>query len=114
MYFIKTDGDHMEHLTPEQQQDHISKVGRYIGKLMSEGKLKGAQPLEMGGATLSNHSGSFVDGPFTETKEVLVGYFHILAENIEEAIEIAKANPIFEDIKAKFEIRPVKMVEGIN
>ncbi len=114
MLFIKTDGDHMEKLSPEQQQNHVTKVGKYIGQLMADGKLKGAQPLEMGGAVLSNKSGSLVDGPFTETKEVLVGYFHVVAKDINEAIEIAKANPIFEDIEASFEIRPIKSVEGIN
>jgi hypothetical protein len=81
---------------------------------MADGKLKSAQPLEMGGAILSNKSGSLIDGPFTETKEVLVGYFHIVAKDLIEAIEIAKANPIFEDIEVSFEIRPIKNVNGIN
>lgn len=114
MYFIKTNGDHMDHLSPEETQTHLQKVGQYIGKLMADGKLKSAQPLEMGGAVISNKSGSLVDGPFNETKEVLVGYFHILANDLEEAIQIAKANPILDDVKAEFEIRPIKRVEGIN
>lgn len=114
MYFIKTDGDHMDHLSPEETQIHLKKVGEYIGKLMTEGKLKSAQPLEMEGAYVSNKSGSIIDGPFTETKEVLVGYFHIIAEDLQEAVEIAKANPILNDVKAEFEIRAIKRIEGIN
>ena len=114
MIFIKTTGDHMEHLTPEQQQGHIQKVGAYIGGLMETGKLKGAQPLEIGGAVIEHNEGIFKDGPYTESKEVIVGYFHIVAKNLEEAIEIGKANPIFEDINATMEIRPIKSVEGIN
>lgn len=114
MIFIKTTGDHMEHLSPEQQQSHIQKVGAYIGGLMEAGKLKGAQPLEIGGAIVEHGDGGFKDGPYTESKEVIVGYFHIAAEDLKEAIEIAKANPIFEDINATMEIRPIKSVEGIN
>ncbi len=114
MLFIKTTGDHFDHLSPEQQQAHVQKVGAYIGNLMEEGKLKGAQPLEMGGAVLHGNQGAFKDGPFNETKEVIVGYFHILAKDLEEAIAIAKANPIFEDTEATMEIRPIKQVEGIN
>jgi len=41
--------------------------------------------------------------------------FLILANDLEEAINIAKANPIYEDrLKARIEVRPIKTVEGIN
>ena len=114
MLFIKTKGDHLEGLSPEQQQAHVQKVGNYIGGLMKAGKLKGAQPLDMGGAIIHGNKGTFKDGPFNESKEVIVGYFHIVAANLEEAVEIAKANPVFEDAEATMEIRPIKQMEGIN
>lgn len=114
MIFIKTKGDHLEGLSPEQQQAHVQKIGKYIGNLMETGKLKGAQPLDMDGAIIHSNKGAFKDGPFNESKEVIVGYFHILAENLEEAIKIAKANPMFEDAKATIEVRPIKQMEGIN
>lgn len=114
MIFIKTKGDHLEGLSPEQQQAHVQKIGEYIGELMESGKLKGAQPLEMDGAVIHGNKGVFKDGPFNESKEVIVGYFHIVAENLEEAIAIAKANPIFEDAEGTLEVRPVKQMEGIN
>ena len=31
MIFIKTKGDHLEGLSPEQQQAHVQKIGKYIG-----------------------------------------------------------------------------------
>lgn len=114
MLFIKTKGDFLEGLSQEEQQVHVQKVGNYIGKLIEAGKLKGAQPLEMEGAMIHGNNGTFKDGPFNESKEVIVGYFHILAENMEEAIAIARQNPIFEDVEASMEIRPIKQVEGIN
>jgi len=114
MLFIKTKGDHLAGLSPEQQQAHVQKIGDYIGGLTESGKLKGAQPLEIDGAIVHGNQGVFKDGPFIESKEVIVGYFHILANNLEEAIEIAKANPVFEDAEATMEIRPIKAMEGIN
>ena len=114
MLFIKTQRDHMASLSPEQQQNHVQKIGVYIGGLMDAGKLKGAQPLELNGAIVHGKDGVFKDGPFIESKEVINGYFHIVAENIEEAVKIAKANPIFEEEETIIEIRPIKHVEGIN
>ncbi|PKV52793.1 hypothetical protein ATE84_4920 [Aquimarina sp. MAR_2010_214] len=114
MIFIKTKGDHLASLSPEQQQAHVQKIGKYIGGLMDSGKLKGAQPLEMGGAVIHGNKGVFKDGPFNESKEVIVGYFHIVAKNLEEAIEIAKANPVFDDSEGSIEVRPIKQMDGIN
>ncbi|MGW9686633.1 YciI family protein [Flagellimonas sp. 2504JD1-5] len=114
MIFIKTKGDHLESLSPEQQQAHVQKIGKYIGGLMESSKLKGAQPLEMNGAIIHGNKGVFKDGPFNESKEVIVGYFHIIAENLEEAITIAKANPMFDDAEGSIEVRPIKQMEGIN
>lgn len=115
MLFIRTNGDHIATMSPEQQQAHIQKIGGYIGGLMESGKMKGAQPIEMGGAVVRGNQGVFKDGPFSESKEVITGYFHIQAESLDEAIEIAKANPIFEEkADIMIEIRPIKSVEGIN
>ena len=81
---------------------------------MESGKLKGAQPLEMDGAVIHGNKSVFKDGPFNESKEVIVGYFHIMAKNLEEAIEIAKANPMFDDAEGTIEVRPIKQMDGIN
>lgn len=114
MLFIRTEGDHLANLSAEEQQKHVQKVGSYISKLMQEGKLKGAQPLEMEGKIIQGKKGTFKDGPFNESKEVIAGYFHILAKDLIEAVEIAKANPMFEDTEGRIEVRPIKKMEGIN
>ena len=50
--------------------------------------------------------------PFDKNDEVQVGYYHILAENLDEAISIAKQNPEFEfGSTARIEVRPVKTKE---
>jgi hypothetical protein len=115
MLLIRTQGDHLNTLSPDQQQQHLEKVMAYIGGLMKNGKLKSAQPLEMEGTIISGAKGKLKDGPFNETKEVVAGYFLIQAKDLNEAIQIAKENPVFEDgTNARIEVRPIKVMEGIN
>lgn len=114
MLFIRNEGNPIAKFSPEQQQEHVQKVGGFIKQLVSEGKMKAAQPLEMEGLMLSYKNGSFVDGPFNETKEIISGYYHIIAKDFKEAIEIAKADPRFEDGDWRIEIRPIMKVDGIN
>lgn len=114
MVFIKNEGNPVANLSPEQQQEHVQKVGAYIRNLMEAGKMKAAQPLEMEGRIVSQKEGRFIDGPFNETKEVISGYYHILASNMEQAIEIGKGDPRFEDGEWRLEIRPIMKVAGIN
>lgn len=115
LLLIRTEGDPWAILSPEQQQLHIQKAANYIGNLIKEGKLKGAQPLEPEGTIISNTKGTWKDGPFNESKEVIAGYFLVLANDMEEAMNIARANPIYEDgLKARIEVRPIKTVDGIN
>src|SRR5687768_7753286 len=115
MLLIRTQGDHFAIMSPEQQQQHLNKVMNYMGELMKSGKLQSAQPLAMEGVMVSGTGGKLKDGPFNETKEVIVGYFLIKANDLEDAIQIAKKNPVFEDgTETRIEIRPIKVMEGIN
>lgn len=114
MLFIRNEGNPIASLSLEQQQEHVQKVGGFIRKMVEQQKMKAAQPLEMEGEIISFKNGKFVDGPFNETKEVISGYYHILAEDLKEAVEIAKQDPRFEDGEWRIEVRPIMHVEGIN
>jgi hypothetical protein len=114
LLLIRTEGDHLETLSPDEQQSHVQRVGGYIGKLMQQGKLHSAQPLEMEGTIVTSPKGKLKDGPFNETKEVIAGYFLVEANDLDEAIAIAKENPVLENAQARIEIRPIKKMEGIN
>jgi hypothetical protein len=53
---------------------------------------------------------SITDGPFTETKEMIGGFFMIEAENAEEAKRIASHHPaahLGEHVGWGIEVRPV-------
>ena len=114
LLFIRTEGDYCLDMTPEQHQLHLEKVGQYIQRLKVQGKLVAAQPLSMNGGMVQRKKGVFKDGPFVETKEIIIGYFHILAKDLDEAREIARENPVFEDTDARIEVREIKKEEGIN
>jgi hypothetical protein len=61
---------------------------------------------------ISGAKGKWKETPFNETREVRVGYYHILARDMDEAISIAKENPEFDyGTTARIEVRPVKMKE---
>jgi hypothetical protein len=112
MLLIHNEGDGKANLSPEEQQQFLKACMVYIENLMKNGNLKSAQPLVREGKMISGTPGAFKDGPYNETKEIIVGYYHILAKDMDEAIAIAKGNPEFAYIKgAKIEVRPVRMKE---
>lgn len=114
MLLIKSEEEPKINLSPEELQQHIEKIGGFIKKLADEGRMKSAQPLEMKGRILSYKNGQIIDGPYNETKEIISGYYHLLAKDLDEAIEIAKSDPRFEEGIWRIEVRPIKTVEGIN
>ena len=112
LLLIRTEGDVWTSLSPKQLQEHIEKGTSYIGNLIKEGKLKSAAPLDKGSRIVTDNNGIITDGPFNEAKEVIAGYFHIVARDVQEAVEIAKTNPIFTDIPTKIEVHLLKAVGG--
>ena len=112
MLLIKNVGDGKSSLSPEEQQKFLAACQVYIEDLKNKGQLKSAQPLVREGKTITLENGNFIEGPYNETNEIQVGYYHILANDLDEAIAIAKRNPEFAFIKgAKVEVRPLKMKE---
>ena len=107
LLILRTEGNVWTDLSPEQLQHHIKNGGAYIGRLMKEGKLKSANPVDKGSRIVTSVNGVIKDGPFNESKEVIAGYFLIQADDMDEAVEIAKANPIFNDISTRIEVHPM-------
>jgi len=112
MLLIRNEIDHQSSWSPEKHQQFLKRCEDYIGYLTKEGKLKSAQPLVREGKMIFRKGGSWKEEPFNETKEVIVGYYHILADDLNEAIAIARRNPEFEyGTTARIEVRPIKMKE---
>lgn len=83
-------------LSPEEMQSVIQKYYDWREKLQDEGKLIGSDKLKDGeGRVLRGHNGRMrvLDGPYSETKEVIGGYFAIRASDYDQAVEIAGECP---------------------
>lgn len=90
--FIFFGGD-VSHLSPEAQQAHMQKWFNWVEKLTNEKRYVGGEALMPGGKTVSGPKKVVTDGPFAESKELVGGYFVVLAKNLEEAVEMAKECP---------------------
>jgi hypothetical protein len=110
LLILRTEGNVWKDLSPQQLQQHMEHGTAYIGKLMKEGTIKSAAPLDDGSRIVTQNNGMLKDGPFNESKEVIAGYFHIVAKDVNDAVAIAKANPIFNDIPTKIEVHPIKAI----
>jgi hypothetical protein len=112
MFYIRNAGDAKAALSADEHLAFIKKCEVYIGRLKKEGKLIAAQPLLREGIVVSKSNKNWNLHPVDPNKEVQVGYYHIIAQDIAEATEMAKENPEFEYVPtASIEIRPVKTKE---
>ena len=94
-------------LPPDQLQKLIGKYFSWIDELRSQGHYEGGEPLEDPVKFLSGPGGKkTIDGPFVEAKEIVGGYFIIRARDLNEAAQIARGCPIFEN-DGTVEVRPI-------
>ena len=82
--------------TPEVTQAQMGKWIAWIDRLNKEGRYVAGEPLTPGGKLVSGKNRSVSDGPYTEGKEVVGGFFLINADNFDEAVKISRDYPSFE------------------
>jgi len=112
MLFIRKKSNSQDTLTPENFQLFLKACEVYIENLKEKGKLVSAKPIVWAGKIISGKSDKWKETSYDETGEVIGGYYHIMAKDIDEATEIAKANPEFRfNENTRIEVRPVKMKE---
>ena len=112
MFYIRNEKDAKKSLTEDQHVAFIKQCEVYIGKLKSENKLIAAQPIVREGIVLKKTNEGWTEKDIATDKETQVGYYHILANNLDEAINIAKDNPEFAYVpSATIEVRPIKTKE---
>ncbi len=98
-------------LSPEEMQRSLQKWGKWMEGLAKAGSLKGGEPLEEGGKVVSGPRKLVTDGPFAESKEIVGGYLIVSAKNLNEATEISKGCPIFEE-GGSVEVRAIRPTGG--
>ena len=80
------------------------------GKLLESQMLEGAATAKS--VRVRNGKRTVLDGPFTETKELLAGFNLIEAESMDEAVRIAAEFPWVET--GCVEVRPVEDIEAVR
>jgi hypothetical protein len=94
-----------EQLSPEEMQQAMNGLFAWFDRLSREGKVRSTRPLEEEVQIVSAER-PITDGRFPESKEVIGGFVVISAENLEEAVEIAKRRPCL-DCGETVEVRPI-------
>ena len=94
-----------ESLSPEGIHNAMEQFYAWFERMSDEGKMKSGHQLAPQGKVLSGRKGA-TDGPFAESKEGVAGYWFIRAASLEEAVGIAKGDPLL-DHGHTIEIRPI-------
>lgn len=112
LFYIKNESDAKKALSCEEHFAFIKKCEVYITNLKNKNQLIAAQPLIREGILLSKERSNWKIKHLDIDKETQVGYYHIYADSINEALEIAKQNPEFEYVpSASIEIHEIKTKE---
>jgi hypothetical protein len=112
MLYIRNAADAKAALSQSEHLAFIKKCEVYIGQLKAKDKLIAAQPIVREGFIVSKGENGWTSVAVDPTSEVQVGYYHIKANDMAEAIATAKENPEFEYVpSASIEVRPIKMKE---
>jgi hypothetical protein len=101
----------MENLSPEEMQESMGKWMAWIDQLAKDNRYVSGEPLLPGGKLVSGKGGkSVTDGPYTEGKEVVGGYFIVNAKDLDEAISLTKGYPDF-DNGGTIQVRQVMKID---
>jgi hypothetical protein len=118
MIIVKATKDSEAGVMPDEKR--LAEMASYHEELAKAGLLldgSGLKPTSRGARIkFSGGKRTWIDGPFTESKEVIAGYTLIQAKSREEAIQWAKRfpNPAGEDKDAEIEIRELFELEDFK
>jgi hypothetical protein len=113
MMIVKADEKSEAGVMPDEKL--LSDMTKYNEDLARAGALldaSGLKPTSKGArVTFSGAKPRVTDGPFTETKELVAGYWLIQVKSKEEAIEWARRVPF---VDGQIEIRPLFELEDFG
>jgi hypothetical protein len=105
-YLVLSRGQWDKDASKEEIESAIQEFYNWLGRNIAEGKMKMGSRLSIERAVVSK-TGILTDGPFGEAKEVVGGYWFILARSLLEAAELAGQNPCAQ-YGLHYEIRPLE------
>jgi hypothetical protein len=93
MVLLHENDDGWAKLSADDKQEIMQRYFAWVGELRRGNHMRGGDPLVRGGRVLRTTRGEIVEGPYTETKEVVTGYFVIEASSLDEAARLARGCP---------------------
>jgi len=116
MVIVKATADSEAGAMPSQQL--LEDMGRYNEELVKAGIMlagEGLKPSSQGKRVrFSGTSRTVIDGPFTETRELVAGYWLWQVRSMDEAIEWARRCPNPMPGASDLEIRPIFEAEDFG
>src|SRR5688572_20813723 len=120
MMIIKANKDSEAGVMPEEKA--LAAMAKYNEELVKAGVMldgMGLQPSSKGARVkFSRGKPTVIDGPFSETKELIAGFWLIQVKSKEEAIEWAKRVPFDPDVhmggEGEIELRQVFELEDFG
>ncbi|MBL7977149.1 MAG: hypothetical protein JNN12_02325 [Bacteroidetes Order II. Incertae sedis bacterium] len=80
---------------------------QWMKPLLAEDRVTGGDPLVPTGRVIRSKHKIVSDGPFTEGKEMVGGYFFLKAHDLKEAVALSKNCPILQTADGTVEVREV-------
>ncbi|HEY8485745.1 MAG TPA: YciI family protein [Longimicrobiales bacterium] len=116
MVLVKADQNTEAGVLPTEEE--LAAMGKYNEELVNAGVMlagEGLQPSSRGvRVRFSGEKRTVIDGPFTEAKELIAGFWLWQVKSMEEAIEWAKRCPNPTGAEGELEIRPVFEAEDFG
>lgn len=96
--------------SPEQMQANMGKWMAWIDKLAKDDRYVSGEPLLPGGKLIKGGVKNATDGPYTEGKEIVGGYFIVNAKDYDEAVALCADYPDYEH-GGTIQVRQVMKIE---
>ena len=109
-YLVISRGKWDEGATKEDVQRAIDSFYDWYEGNVESGRMGRGSRLQADGKVVSSRS--ITDGPFTETKELIGGYWFIVAGSLDEAAALAAENPCLA-FGLTLEIRPLDEAKAL-
>jgi hypothetical protein len=106
MLIVRADLEKLRKISEEERYADWPDMLGWVKALVDSGNRLDGAPLSVSGKLVSKNE-VLSDGPFIESKEAILGYDVILAENFEHAVAIAETCPM---VLQGFAIRDVRSI----
>lgn len=107
IFLFRGGNTHISTANSKAAMDIIQTWNDWMKGLAEKGILAGGDALQVSGKHLKGTNKVVSDGPYAEGNEMVGGYLIINAKDINDAVELSKGCPIFNE-DGSVEVRPIQ------